>query len=106
MNKVDNKIVNKYFTQIDDESCQINKKVRSIVKFNRFNLKSDNFSSKYDIILCRNVVIYFDAETKNRIYQKFYNALQKHGYFLVGHSEGLLNDNRFKFIKPGVYIKN
>ena len=106
LNKVDNKIVNKYFTQIDNEYCQISKKAKSIIKFSRFNLKSDNFSSKYDIILCRNVVIYFDSETKNNIYQKFYNALQKHGYFLVGHSEGLLNDNRFKFIKPGVYIKN
>ncbi len=103
---IDYKILNKYFIEPDDNTYQINNKVKSIINFKRFNLKSDNYSSSYDIIFCRNVVIYFDSATKEEIYRKFYQALRSKGYFLVGHSEGMLNNNKFHYICPGIYIKN
>ncbi len=102
----DKKILNKYFKKIDNKFYRIIDKVKSITKFKRFNLKSDNFSSKYDVIFCRNVVIYFDEGTKKIIHQKFHNALNNEGYYLIGHSEGLINDSRFKYQTPGLYIKN
>jgi len=104
--EVENRVLQKYFTKIDDDTYQINKEVKSITKFQRFNLKSDNFSSKYDAIFCRNVVIYFDKDTREKIYQKLYMALQNKGYFLIGHSEGLFNDKKFKYISHGIYMKN
>ncbi len=103
---IDYEILNKYFVKIDDSTYQINNKAKSITKFKRFNLKSDNFSSNYDVIFCRNVVIYFDRGIKEEIYQKFHGALRNKGYFLAGHSEGMLNNNRFHYICPGIYIKN
>lgn len=106
MKEVKNKILDKYFIKTDKNTYQINKKVKSITRLNRFNLTSDNFTSKYDVLFCRNVVIYFDSETKEKIYRKFYDALQNNGYFLVGHSEGVFNDSRFKYIKPGIYRRN
>lgn len=99
-------ILNKYFKKIDNNLFQIIDKVKSITKFKRFNLKSDNFSSKYDVIFCRNVVIYFDEGTKKIVHQKFHDALNNKGYYLIGHSEGLINDERFKYLSPGIYIKN
>ena len=102
----DKKIIDRYFKKIDGNSYRINDEVRSTVKFKRFNLKLDDFSSKYDVIFCRNVVIYFNEETKKIIQQKFYDALRNKAYYLIGHSEGLINDERFKYISPGIYIRN
>lgn len=100
-------ILKKYFTKNDNNNTYtIEKKIKSMVRYKKFNLKSNTFSLKYDIILCRNVVIYFDKETKHLIYQKLYDALNDDGYFLVGHSEGLFNDKRFKYAYPGIYKKN
>lgn len=44
-----------------------------------------------DVILCRNVIIYFDVETKRRVVQTFYEKLRPGGYLLLGHSESLMN---------------
>lgn len=106
LNEVEDKILNKYFTKINNNIFQIEKEVKSIVKFRKFNLKTDKFLTKYDIIFCRNVVIYFDKETKEHIYQKLHKALDSNGYFLIGHSEGLFNDKRFQYVSPGIYMKS
>ena len=106
MKEIKDKIFNKYFINIGHDTYQISNKVKSITKFKYFNLKSDEFTSKYDLIFCRNVVIYFDKNTKEIIYNKFYDRLQDKGYFLIGHSEGMFNDKRFKYVSPGVYIRN
>lgn len=103
---VDEAIVRKYFKKLDDDTYQIMPELKKRVLFRKFNLKQDEFSSSYDAIFCRNVVIYFDDETKDRIYQKFYHALGTNGYFLVGPTEGILNDQRFKYVSPGIYRKN
>ncbi|MDD5067006.1 MAG: chemotaxis protein CheR, partial [bacterium] len=106
MDDMDTLIISKYFKKMDPEVYQIIDDVKKRVVFKKFNLKSDIFSITYDIIFCRNVVIYFDDETKNMIYQKFYTAMNENGYFLVGPTEGIMNDERFKYISPGVYVKN
>ena len=106
MKEIKDKIFNKYFIHVDNDLYKIKDKVKSITKFKHFNLKADEFTSKYDVIFCRNVVIYFDKNTKEIIYNKFYDRLQDKGYFLIGHSEGMFNDKRFKYVSPGVYIRN
>ncbi|NLK27636.1 MAG: chemotaxis protein CheR, partial [Clostridiales bacterium] len=55
---------------------------------------------------CRNVMIYFDTETKNRLVNKFYDHLEYGGYLFIGHSESLVRGEvKFKYIQPAVYRK-
>lgn len=81
----------KYFV-VRNENLQVNTEVKNYVKFSRVNL-SDNarmaFLKGIDIVLCCNVLIYFDASSKRRVIQHFYNSLLPHGYLLLGHSESL-----------------
>ena len=47
------------------------------------------FRRPFDLIFCRNVMIYFDQATKDALVQRFYDATVPGGYLLIGHSEGL-----------------
>lgn len=81
----------KYFTPVDD-NLQINSEVKTHVGFSRVNLLDDvrmAFLKGFDVILCCNVLIYFDVLSKRRVIQHFYNNLLSHGYFFLGHSESL-----------------
>ncbi len=82
--------------------------LRDIITFRRFNLMTPEFPFKnpFDFIFCRNVMIYFDPETQQRLVAKFYDCLPKDGYLFIGHSETLSkNNNGFKYIQPAVYQK-
>ncbi len=74
------------------EDLQVGPDVKAKVNFNRVNL-SDNarmaFMKGIDMILCCNVLIYFDGASKRRVIQHFYNNLLPHGYLFLGHSESL-----------------
>ncbi len=81
--------------------------VRKMVDFQRFNLIKDTPKSKlYDIIFCRNVMIYFDNKTKEKVVNKLINVLRKDGYFIIGGAESLGGLNHpLKYIEPSVYMK-
>ncbi len=82
--------------------------LRDIVTFRRFNLMTPvfPFKSPFDFIFCRNVMIYFDPETQNKLVSKFYDCLPKDGHLFIGHSETLSRtDTSFKYIQPAVYRK-
>ena len=87
--------------------CRIKKEVREMVRFLRFNLMETPPSDfLFDIIFCRNVMIYFDKTTQGALVKRFYDCLNKGGYFFVGHSESLTGlDHAFKYIEPSVYRK-
>ena len=103
-------LVKKYF-QIGSGrwagSYRVKKGLRDIVEFMRFNLMEQpppEFSFK--VIFCRNVMIYFDKRTQGTLVSRFYDCLQKGGYFFIGHSESLTGLNHaFKYIEPSVYRK-
>ena len=64
------------------------------------------FKEDFDLILCRNVMIYFDRSTQAALVNKFYDALRDGGYLFVGASETLTGvDHGFTFIKPSIYCK-
>jgi len=78
-----------------------------MIDFQRFNLMH-KFTSQthFDIIFCRNVMIYFDKQTQGVLVNKFYDSLNKGGYFFVGHSESLTGlKHQFNYIEPSVYQK-
>ena len=81
---------------------------RSRLVFRKLNLLQTPFplQGPLDLILCRNVMIYFDAQTKEKIIDEFHRLLGENGYLCFGFSESLFGkDNRFSFIKSAVYRK-
>lgn len=65
--------------------------IRSRIEFKQHNLLKDRFETGFDLILCRNVVIYFTEEAKNKLYREFYKALKPGGILFVGATEAILN---------------
>ncbi len=81
----------KYFTP-RGELLQVNSEMKSCISFQRLNLLDDSrmaFMKGIDLVMCCNVLIYFDGMSKKRVIQHFYNNLLPHGYLFLGHSESL-----------------
>lgn len=99
--------ITKYFTQVDDVTFKIKEDLKKRVSFSRLNLIEDRFDTGYDLILCRNVVIYFRPETKTILYKKFFDALRPGGYLLVGSTEQIFEYRElgFESYKPFLYKK-
>ncbi len=93
------------FTHIDTadgQSVTIGAAVKSLISFQELNLISDwPMRHPFDAIFCRNVVIYFDAETQNRLWPRFANALRSDGFFFLGHSERVNAPDTFGFSSIG-----
>lgn len=85
--------LNKYFVE-EDGSSRIIDAVKKNVNFSYLNLL-DNYKAKFmgkmDVIFCRNVLIYFDAASRRRVIDNFYDRLTDGGYLLLGHAESLIN---------------
>jgi chemotaxis protein methyltransferase CheR len=84
---------------------RIKKGVREMIQFLRFNLmETPPANYLFDVIFCRNVMIYFDKTTQGELVNRFSNCLNKGGYFFIGHSESLTGlDHRLKYVEPSVY---
>jgi chemotaxis protein methyltransferase CheR len=97
-----------YFTKIDDEKFKISDKIKDEVIFRIFNLMDEvfPFKRKFHTIFCRNVMIYFDNETKMNLIRKFYEFTEPGGYLFIGHSESIPREaTGYKYIMPAVYRK-
>ncbi|HIX28259.1 MAG TPA: protein-glutamate O-methyltransferase CheR [Candidatus Blautia stercoravium] len=81
--------------------------IKANVIFRTFNLMDPiRFRLKFDVIFCRNVMIYFDQATKDSLVNRFYDATNPGGYLLIGHSESLNKENTpYKYLKPATYRK-
>nr|WP_308627819.1 protein-glutamate O-methyltransferase CheR [uncultured Eisenbergiella sp.] len=81
--------------------------LQSNVIFKTFNLMDPiRFKLKFDVIFCRNVMIYFDQATKDSLVDRFYDATAPGGYLLIGHSESLnKTSTRYDYIMPATYRK-
>lgn len=75
------------------EDFQVGEVAMSLVQFNELNLLGAwPMKGKFDTIFCRNVMIYFDEDTQNRIWSKFADSLMPHGSLCIGHSERIMLD--------------
>jgi chemotaxis protein methyltransferase CheR len=95
-----------YFKKVDAEYDQIIDKLRQEVIYRKFNLMEGTFPfrKKFHIIWCRNVMIYFDAQTKKALIDKFYDCTEQGGYLFIGHSESIArNDTKYKYVLPAIY---
>jgi len=102
-------MLSKYFIRHRDEngdSYEVVPELRSMMLFKRLNLTVQPYPMKgpLDIIFCRNVMIYFNNETRQKIINEMYRLIKPGGYLFVGHSESLTGlDTRFRIIKPSIY---
>jgi chemotaxis protein methyltransferase CheR len=87
---------NKYLTR-DGDLYTVTTLLRDRVTFQRQNLLSDPFPTDIDLIMCRNVVIYFTEEAKDELYRKFYQSLRPGGYLFVGGTESLLRSRELGY---------
>ncbi len=98
--------IRKRYFKHEQRFITIADEVKKLVRFEISNLNDDIsmvFMKKFDIIFCRNVLIYFDTQSKKRVIEHFYNNLTDHGYLFLGHSESLFGiTEKFKLIHfPG-----
>ena len=97
-----------YFNKINEDNYQVKESLKREVIYRRFNLLEPHFpfKKKFHIIFCRNVMIYFDNDTKAELIKKMYDVLEPGGYLFIGHSESIGRETtKFKYIKPAVYRK-
>ncbi len=106
------RLVKKYFKITPDErgakKYTLAEKVKQNVRFKKLNLTKEipSVAQKFDIIFCRNVLIYFDNDTKTKVCQQLTNALKPGGYLILGHCEGFIcRFDTMKQIQPAVFQK-
>ncbi|RKJ02456.1 protein-glutamate O-methyltransferase CheR [bacterium D16-54] len=97
----------KYFVKKDSKYYTVAPILKQNVIFRPFNLMDPiQFKRKFDLIFCRNVMIYFDQNTKDALVQRFYNATVPGGHLFIGHSEGLTKATcPYQYIQPAIYRK-
>lgn len=97
----------RYFHVREGQVYVLSEEIKKEVIFRSLNLMEPfPFHKPFDLIFCRNVMIYFDQETKNRLIQKFYDSLKSGGYLLIGHSETVQRDVvPFRYLEPSIYQK-
>lgn len=103
MKSVNNADLNKYFRIVDDK-YYINEKIKRMVTFKKHDLILDSYESNFDLIVCRNVVIYFNNDIKQEIYGKFSRSLKKGGLLFVGATESIYNYRDYGFEKASTFI--
>ncbi len=91
---IDEKILKSYFLKGTGENSgffKVKDFLKKTVFFRRLNLLAEDYpmKKKFDVIFCRNVIIYFDKETQKKLFDNFSRYLKDDGYLLVGHSENI-----------------
>lgn len=99
-------MLNKYFTPLENGSYRVIDRIRREVVFKKFNLMDEIVYKKpFDLICCRNVMIYFDQDTKTELVERFYDCTKPGGYLFIGHAENISRNSDYIYIKPAVFRK-
>lgn len=98
-------LLRKYFERSGEGAYSAASSLRSLVTFGRLNLMGPwPMRGPFDVIFCRNVMIYFDREVRERLVGRFHGLLRDGGYLYVGHSESLTGlQHPFSYVRPAVY---
>ncbi len=98
--------IEQYFERLA-EGLGVSVLIKSFITFARINLLEPfPFQGPFEVIFCRNVMIYFDRPTQQKVVNKFWDYLSPGGHLFIGHSENLTGlDHRFRFVRPAVYRK-
>ena len=107
---IDQTILKRYFKKgvgHNQGHVRVNQELMNLMDFKQLNLlHSWPINEKMDCIFCRNVVIYFDKPTKNKLVERYADQIRDHGYLFMGHSESLFKSTeRFKLLGQTIYQK-
>ncbi|MBO6232113.1 MAG: protein-glutamate O-methyltransferase [Ruminiclostridium sp.] len=108
MKNLSPQVIKKYFTPLENNCYRVTDELKKRVVFKVFNLMEPIPYKKhpFDLIFCRNVMIYFDADTKNALVNRFYDVLAPGGYLFIGHAESIPRDaTNYEYVKPAIYRK-
>ncbi|MFK4785172.1 CheR family methyltransferase [Fusobacterium sp. MFO224] len=108
LKKIEEDKIMKYFNKIRENQFQVIDRLVKKVYFSELNLMLpfNPFFNNFNIIFCRNVMIYFPLDVKIKLINKFYNVLQPGGYLIIGKSEILpKTKNNFKLVQQSIYRK-
>ncbi len=107
MMDVPGSIRRKYFESIGNDQFKVKRNIGEMITYGRLNLTQDwPLKGNFDVIMCRNVMIYFNRKTQQEVVQKFYDQLHPGGFLFLGHSESVSSNNKgFKNLAPAVYQK-
>lgn len=84
----------KYFLRMQEDACQVKDEIKKMVVFRRHDLLKDYFPARCDLIICRNVMIYFTEEAKSALYRMFSDALRPGGVLFTGSTEQIFQAPR------------
>jgi chemotaxis protein methyltransferase CheR len=108
LDNLSNERKKKYF-DFDGKNYIIKENIKKKVEFLKFNIMEPFKKNYFDIIFCRNVIIYFTRELQNKVIGFFYDALKDNGFFIMGKTETMLLSFRNKFeclnIRERIFIK-
>lgn len=97
-----------YFEKIGNEDYKVKDQIKRDIVYRMFNLMTEQFPfrKRFHVIFCRNVMIYFDQQTKDRLVNRFYDFTEPGGYLFIGHSESINKEaTKYQYIMPAVYRK-
>lgn len=108
INHVPRMYLSQYFNPCGNGFYEVDARIKREVTFRRLNLKNRDFPFKesFDLISCRNVMIYFEQDMKDDLVDKLYDLTRPGGYLFIGLSEALNRKKiRYSYVKPGIYRK-
>lgn len=103
LKEVPKTILNKYFIN-EGQHYQVKDEIKKTVQFKQQNLLNDPYGTGFDLIVCRNVMIYFTEEAKDQIYQGFSKALRPGGVLFVGSTEQIFNPGKYGFVSEETFF--
>lgn len=94
----------KFFKAVGDNAYQIDNSVKKCVQFKQHNLLKDTYPTGYDLILCRNVLIYFTEEAKDAVFRKFNSSLKNEGILFIGSTEQIMNYKEINYERKNSFF--
>lgn len=100
-------LLDKYFKKVDENHYSISDQIKQCVEFKKHNLLKDPYFKNVNMIVCRNVVIYFTDEAKDYVYDHFHESLMDNGILFIGSTEQIMRsrDIGFEPVKTFFYRK-
>lgn len=99
--------IRRFFRQINDVEYRVTDELKREVLFRQFNLMHQlPFRKPLHVVFLRNVMIYFDEPTKEKLLQNIYEKMEPGGYLFIGSTESIgQNKTKFQYIQPAIYRK-
>jgi chemotaxis protein methyltransferase CheR len=103
LNEVPEDVKKRYFIK-EGDFFRIDDNIKKMVTFKQHNLLFDSYNGPFDLIICRNVLIYFTEEAKDQIFHQFSQALKQDGILFVGSTEQIFNPSKYGFVTEDTFF--